>query len=156
MGEMRLLLHQFQAIRSKKGEGALRWFLHRHKLPRRQKFLRLHKKRSSLQAVAALFGEMTMPYEVGECTGTQRDGTVMLYFFQVTNGQASHDVAVGITDQAMHPTGQTARTAELLMPAAKAWLEHNLARNLDPANQRPPLLDAMMLDFWVSHGAFPA
>lgn len=42
------------------------------------------------------------------------------------------------------------------MPAAKAWLERSLERNFDPAKQRPPLLDAMMLDFWVLHGVFPA
>ena len=97
-----------------------------------------------------------MPYEVGDCSGTQREGTVILYFFRVTDGPTSHDVAVGITDQAINPTGQPARTAEVLMPAAKAWLEHNLARNFDPARQSPlPLLDAILLDYWVAHRGFP-
>ena len=97
-----------------------------------------------------------MPYELGMCSGTQRDGTVILYFFRVTEGPASHDVAVPITDQAINPTGQPARTAEILMPAAKAWLEYNLVRNFDPTRQsRTPLLDATLLDYWVAHRAFP-
>jgi len=97
-----------------------------------------------------------MPYEVEDCTGTQRRGTVIDYFFPVSNGQTSRTIAVGITDQAIHPTGQAARTAEVLMPAARAWVKHNLARGFDPAGQTPlPILDAMLLDHWVAYGEFP-
>ena len=99
---------------------------------------------------------MDMPYEVGDCAGTQRRGTVIHYFFAVSDGQTSHDIAVGITDPAINPVGQPARTAEILMPAAKAWLEHNLARGFDPVSQSPlPVLDAMLLDFYVANGQFP-
>jgi hypothetical protein len=97
-----------------------------------------------------------MPYIVGDCSGTKRNGTVLYYFFPVSKGQNSQSIPVGITDQAIHPTGEPPRTAEVLMPAARAWLEKNLSRGFDPATQTSPLiLDAKLLDYWVAYGQFP-
>lgn len=98
-----------------------------------------------------------MPHEVGGCIATEWRGAVVYYFFRVSNGETSHDVPVGITDHAIHPVGKPARTGEILMPAAKAWLEHNLEHNFDPASQWPlPLLDLMLLDYWLARREFPA
>ena|SRR5215469_541268 len=39
----------------------------------------------------------------------------------------------------------------------KAWLEHNLEHNFDPASQWPlPLLDLTLLDYWLARREFPA
>lgn len=101
-----------------------------------------------------------MPFEISECIGTQLRSTIVDYFFHVSDGTRTIDIAVGITEQARHPVGRPVRTGEVLMPLAKAWIDQhiNRSRSFDPFNPTPsgiPAIDARIADYWCLNGNLP-
>src|SRR5260370_22759320 len=93
-----------------------------------------------------------MPVEISNCIGTQSRGPDMYYFFPVSDGERSATFAVPITAQAtMNPAGGPGRTAEVLMPLARAWLRKHLDLRPDPFSESaPPIPDvtATIADYW--------
>lgn len=99
-----------------------------------------------------------MPLEISDCTGTQRRGADMYYFFPVRDGEKSKTFAVLITDRAMNPVGEPARTAEVLMPLGRAWLSKHLGPRPNPFDESaPPIPDvtAAIADYWCATGKLP-
>ena len=82
----------------------------------------------------------------------------MYYFFPVSDGERSATFAVPITDRAILPVGEPARTAEVLMPLAEAWLRKHLDLRDDPFSESaPPIPDvtAIIADYWCATGELP-
>jgi hypothetical protein len=99
-----------------------------------------------------------MPLEILACIDTQPRGADLYCFFRVSDGSRSATFAVPITAQAMNPVGGQARTAEVLMPLAEAWLRKHLELRPNPFSESaPPIphVTAAIADHWFAYENLP-
>jgi hypothetical protein len=100
-----------------------------------------------------------MPLETSFIGPQRRSDDGVDYLFRVSDGAAHRDVAVGVTGQAINPVGQPARTREVLIVLAEAWLNDCIRRGFNPfsePSQRVPDVTAMIADHWCVRGELPS
>jgi len=93
-----------------------------------------------------------MPFDVARLDGSKWDGTVICYFFRVSNGVSSKVVAVRIPEQTFFGVGE-AKIGEEVWELAEDWLRIHLDEKFNPFSQPPsgslPIVPLAFADDWI-------